>query len=203
MVRWEPGAADRLRAAALDLYTLQGFEQTTVAEIAAAAGVTERTFFRHFADKREVLFEREELLAKGFLEGVATAPADAAPLEIVAHALAASAPFFSDDRRSWSRRRQSVIDLNPALQERELLKLARLAAMVAAALRERGVVEPAASLAAESGLIVLRVSFGRWIAEGERRPLGAIEQAVLQDLRVMTAPAIHPTEVPTRPEATS
>jgi AcrR family transcriptional regulator len=190
MARWEPGAADRLRAAALDLYAARGFEQTTVAEIAGAAGVTERTFFRHFADKREVLFNGQELLEQAFLAGVTAAPEGASPLEIVAAALASSADLFPDERRPWSRKRQSVIDANPGLQERELLKLAGLAAIVGAAMRERGVAEPAASLAAEAGLTVFRVSFGQWIADGENRTLADIEQAVMRELRDVVAPAM-------------
>src|SRR3954447_24119140 len=91
MGRWEPGAAGRLREAALELYVAHGYEQTTVAEIAERAGVTARTFFRHFADKREVLFAGSEALQEGMAAAVATAPADAGPLEAVAAALDSAA----------------------------------------------------------------------------------------------------------------
>src|SRR5579863_1327691 len=139
MARWEPGARERLQAAALELFATRGFEQTTAAEIAQSVGLTERTFFRHFADKREVLFFGQEQFLQAFIDGVQAAPAGAAPLEVVGGALRAAGTFFPDDRRPYSRLRQSVIEQNPALQEREGHKLAGLAAAVAAALRERGV----------------------------------------------------------------
>jgi len=187
MVRWEPGARERLRTAALDLFVSRGFEKTTTADIAAAVGLTERTFFRHFADKREVLFSGQELLEQAFLEGVAAAPPDAAPLEMVASALSAVAPFFSDERRAYSRRRQTIISENPALQERELLKLAGLAVVAAAALQARGVPRSRATLAAESGVTVFGVAFGEWIADGEERSFLDIEHEVLGELVAMAA----------------
>jgi AcrR family transcriptional regulator len=187
MVRWEPGARERLQAAALELYVRQGFEQTTVEDIARAAGLTERTFFRHFTDKREVLFDGQETLEKAFLDGVNAAPPDASPLEMVACALEASTGFFADERRSWSRERDAVIAANPPLKERELLKLAALARRVAEALRARGVGERASVLAAESGLTVFGVAFTQWIAEGENRSIADIEREVLADLGELAA----------------
>ena len=94
MTRWEPGARERLGGAALDLYATKGFEETTVAEIAQAVGLTERTFFRYFTDKREVLFAGSELLEKQFVDGAAAAPADSTPIDVVRSAVAAS-PRFS------------------------------------------------------------------------------------------------------------
>jgi AcrR family transcriptional regulator len=187
MGRWEPGAKERLQTAALELYLSQGFEQTTVAEIARSVGLTERTFFRHFADKREVLFDGQNLLERAFLEGVGAAPQHASPLEIVASALLASAGFFPDERRTWSRQRQAVITANPALKERELLKMAALATATAGALRARGVAEPAATLAAESGVTVFGVAFLQWIADAEERSLTDIEDEVLGELTAMSA----------------
>ena len=187
MVRWEPGAKERLQAAALELYVDRGLEQTTAADVAAAAGLTERTFFRYFADKREVLFDGQEVLERAFTDGVATAPADAAPLATVASALAGAAGFFSDERREHSRRRQSVIDAHAALRERELLKLASLAGTVAEALRRRGVDEPAATLAAEAGLAVFKVAFAQWIADGETRSMDDITGALTAELASMGA----------------
>jgi AcrR family transcriptional regulator len=182
MVRWQPGAKQRLQGAALDLFTSHGFEQTTAAEIAESVGLTERTFFRYFADKREVLFDGQDLLRQCFLDGVVAAPEDASPLAAVTAALETSAAFFPDERRAYSRLRQSVIEAHPALRERELLKMASLATALAAALRARGVVEPAATLAAESGVTVFKVAFGQWIDEGEDRSLAEIEQQVQQVL---------------------
>ena len=132
-------------------------------------GLTERTFFRHFTDKREVLFHGQDAFAQAFLDGLAAAPTDASAL-------------FPDERRPYSRLRQSVIDQNPALQERELLKLAHLATTLAAALRARGVNEPKATLAAQSGVSVFGVAFTQWIGESEERALAEITDDVLGDL---------------------
>jgi len=187
MVRWEPGARERLRAAAMDLYVSRGYEKTTAADIAQAVGLTERTFFRHFADKREVLFSGSEVLAQAFLDGVAAAPQGASPLDLVASALTAAATYFPDERREYSRRRQTIISANPALQERELLKLADLAAAVAAALRARGVSDSTAVLAAESGVTVFGVAFGKWIAAGEERSFRELEREALGELVKMAA----------------
>ncbi|HST85870.1 MAG TPA: helix-turn-helix domain-containing protein [Kineosporiaceae bacterium] len=187
MVRWEPGAQERLRAAAMDLYLSRGYERTTAADIAHAVGLTERTFFRHFADKREVLFSGQEVLEQAFLDGVAAAPQGASPLDLIASALAAVATFFSAERRDHSRRRQIIIAANPALQERELLKMAGLAAAIAVALRARGVPDSTAVLAAESGVTVFGVAFGKWIAAGEERSFLDLEREVLGELVAMAA----------------
>jgi AcrR family transcriptional regulator len=192
MVRWEPGAGKRLQGAALELFATRGFEQTTAAEIAESVGLTERTFFRHFSDKREVLFYGQDRFLKSFLDGVATAPADASPLEVIASALQAAATFFPDEHRPYSRTRQSVIDQNPALQEREQHKFAGLATAVAEALGARGISEPAATLAAESGATVFGVAFAQWIREGEQRSLGDITAEVLRELQNLTKPATPP-----------
>ena len=187
MVRWEPGAPERLQQAALELFADRGFEQTTAAEIAQSVGLTERTFFRHFSDKREVLFSGQHLLAQAFLTGLDAAPPGAPPIEAVAAAVRSGASLFPDERRSHSRLRQSVIDRNPALQERELHKLATLAATLTDALGARGVDELAATLAAHSGVTVFAVAFARWIREGEERSLAAIAEDVLRELLTLTA----------------
>jgi AcrR family transcriptional regulator len=187
MVRWEPGAPERLQKAALELFATRGFEQTTATEIAQSVGLTERTFFRHFSDKREVLFYGQHRLAEAFLAGVDTAAPGASPIEIVASALQSAASFFPDERRPYSRTRQSVIDQNPALQERERHKLASIATAVAGALRARGVDELAATLAAESGATVFGIAFVQWIREGEQRSLADVAAAVLRELLTLTA----------------
>ncbi len=190
MARWESGARQRLQGAALDLYARQGFEQTTVADIAAAVGLSERTFFRHFTDKREVLFDGQEHLVQLFVDAVAAAPPDTAPLEAVAAALTSTASeYFSEDRREHSRRRQEVIDATAGLAERELLKMGVLAGAIAQALRDRGVAEPVATLAAESGITVFRIAFGLWVAEGEQRTLVQLERDLLAQLRAISASA--------------
>ncbi|GAA1254555.1 TetR family transcriptional regulator [Pseudonocardia aurantiaca] len=189
MVRWEPGAAERLQKAALELFATRGFEQTTATEIAQSVGLTERTFFRHFSDKREVLFYGQHLLVQAFLAGVDTAPPGASPIEIVASALRSGASFFPDERRPYSRTRQSVIDQNPALKERERHKLAGLATTLADALRARGVDELAATLAAQAGVTVFGIAFAQWIREDEQRSLADIAAEVLRELLTLTARA--------------
>jgi AcrR family transcriptional regulator len=186
MVRWEPGARERLQAAALELFASHGFEQTTAAEIAQSVGLTERTFFRHFSDKREVLFFGQEQFLQAFTDGVDAASPDASPFEVIASALHAAASFFPNERRPYSRMRQSVIDENPALQEREQHKLAGLATTVALALRARGIGDPAATLAAQSGATVFGIAFAQWIREGETRSLSDIASEVLRELLTLT-----------------
>jgi AcrR family transcriptional regulator len=189
MARWEPGAAERLRQAALELFATRGFEQTTATEIAQSVGLTERTFFRHFSDKRDVLFHGQHLLVEAFLAGVDTAPPDASPIEIVASALRSAASFFPDERRSYSRTRQAVIDQNPALLERERHKLADLATTLADSLRARGVDDLAATVAAQSGATVFGIAFAQWIREGEQRSLADITADVLDVLLTLTGKA--------------
>ncbi len=188
MVRWEPGGRERLRAAALDLYAARGFDQTTAAEIAESVGLTERTFFRYFADKREVLFDGQDLLQEAFVDAVAAAPQGVSALDAVAFALQTASSFFPDERRSFSRLRQAVIVANPGLQERELLKMAGLSDAIAGALCDRGVTEPHATLAAETGVTVFGVAFRQWIAAGEGRSLADLEREVLGQLRALTGP---------------
>src|SRR3954466_12848769 len=158
MSRWEPNARGRLEDAALDLYTERGFDERTVAEIAERAGLTERTFFRHFADKREVLFGGQDALLELFVGGGVDAPQPMSPLEAVGAALMAVGPLF-EGRRKHARRRQAVIVANPRLQERELIKLSVIASALADALRRRGVAESLAKLTAEAGVAVFKVAF--------------------------------------------
>src|SRR6202022_4363096 len=186
MSRWEPDARGRLERAALELYGERGFEQTTVAEIARRAGLTERTFFRHFADKREVLFWGAGVLQELVVSTVASAPASAAPLGAVAAALEAAGGLLQE-RREFARQRQTIIAANPELQERELIKLATLAAAMAEALRQRGVRDPAASLAAEAGIAVFRIAFERWINEPSQRDLPQVIGELLDELKAVTA----------------
>jgi AcrR family transcriptional regulator len=196
MARWQPGAPQRLQEAALELFASRGFEQTTATEIAQSVGLTERTFFRHFSDKREVLFYGQDLFVQAFLDGVNTAPPGTSPIDIVACALRSAASLFPDDRRPHSRTRQSVIEQNPALQERESHKLAGLATAVASALRARGIDELAATLAAESGVTVFGIAFTKWIGEGEQRSLADIAAAVLRELLTLTAKATASHSLP-------
>ena len=186
MARWEPNARDRLQQAALDLYGVRGFEQTTVAEIAKRAGLTERTFFRYFADKPEVLFSGAGALQEFLVTLVAEAPDSAAPIDAVASALEATAGFFQE-RREFSTQRQAVIDANADLRERELIKLATLASAIADQLRRRGVSNPAASLTAEAGIAVFKTAFERWISEPDQQDFAKLIRESLDELKAVTA----------------
>ncbi|MGW2646237.1 TetR/AcrR family transcriptional regulator [Streptomyces sp. NPDC001393] len=188
MGRWEPDARGRLAKAALELYAERGYEQTTVAEIAKRAGLTERTFFRHYADKREVLFSGAGELEELIVRAVADAPEAAVPLDALSAGLDAAAEAFTD-RREHARRRHAVITANAELQERELIKLASMASALAGALRGRGVPEPTASLAAEAGVAVFKVAFERWIAPGEERPMQQLIRESLTELKAVTSGA--------------
>lgn len=185
MGRWQPDARGRLQKAALELYTERGFDQTTVAEIAARAGLTERTFFRYFADKREVLFAGSTVLQDSLVAALADAPKSAAPIDQVVAALETAQGFFTD--RDHSRRRQAVITAHPDLHERELIKLASLAAALADALRRRGVREPAASLTAEAGIAIFKIAFESWTNDPDQRDFTDLVHESLAELKAVTA----------------
>ncbi len=187
MGRWEPDSRGRLQEAALALYSERGFDQTTAAQIAVRAGVTERTFFRHFPDKREVLFGGSAILKEQIVAGVAGAPAADGPLDAVSGGLDAAATMLGEFRRDLSLQRQEVIAANPELRERELAKLADFAAAVADALRQRGVSEPQATFAAEAGMTVLRVAVERWAGATDSRDLASIMRDSVAEMRAVAA----------------
>ncbi len=184
MGRWVPGAQGRLQRAAFELFAERGFEQTTVAEIAARAGVTERTFFRHFADKREVLFAGQEELTARMVEALAAAPPELAALDAAVVAVRASTDVFGD-RPDGPRARQTVIDAHADLRERELIKMEGLVSAIAGGLERRGVATPAASLAASSAVAVFRMAFERWISPDDGRDLGTCISDALAELRAV------------------
>ena len=186
MSRWEPDARGRLERAALELYSERGFDQTTVAEIAKRAGLTERTFFRHYADKREVLFFGQGMLRDILVHAVADAPDSVAPIDAVGAALEATAELLQE-RRDLARQRAAVVAANPSVPERELIQMASLAAAVTEALRRRGVPEPAASLTAQAGMAVFHVGFTRWIDDGNTTPLAQLMRESLAELKAVTA----------------
>ena len=185
--RWEADARGRLEQAALALYGERGFEQTTVAEIAKRAGLTERTFFRHFADKREVLFGRSGELAELLVNNAASSPDSAAPMDVVVAALEAAGAVFNEQRRDYSRQRQAIIAANADLRERELIKLASMASAIADTLRRRGVTEPTASLTGEAGIAIFRVAFERWVDETNHQAWPELVRESLDELRLLFA----------------
>jgi len=186
MTRWEPDARGRLERAAIELYSEHGFAQTTVAEIAERAGLTERTFFRYFADKREVLFSGAGILQELLVATVASAPDSATPIAAMAAALEAAGALL-EERRQGARQRQAIIAANTELQERELIKLATLASVLAVTLRQRGVTEPAASLTAEAGIAVFKIAFDRWTDATNQEVLPQLIRESLDELKAVTA----------------
>jgi AcrR family transcriptional regulator len=185
MGRWEPGASGRLRQAAMELYVERGYEQTTVAEIAERAGLTARTFFRYFADKREVLFAGSAELQDGLVGALDAAPEEATPMAAVAVALDAAAALLGGNH-AFSRRRQDVIADHAELRERELTKMAALSAALADGLRRRGVPDAQARLAGETGIAVFRVAFERWVNGPQRQSLAQVVRDCLAQLTALT-----------------
>jgi AcrR family transcriptional regulator len=181
--RWAPNARERLIDAALYLFVENGYEETTVAQIADRAGVNRATFFRHFADKREVLFSGEDVLAGLFADAVRAAPAGATLAECLQAVLAAAAVTMTPQLRAAAARRLLVIAANSELQERGLLKHARVAKSVTAALRERGTDELTARLGAELVMLAFSVAFERWMKGGDDELFRPFADAALSDLQ--------------------
>ncbi|MFP3466975.1 TetR family transcriptional regulator [Leifsonia sp. SIMBA_070] len=187
MGRWEPGARERLVGAAIELYADPGFEQTTVADIAERAGVTERTFFRYFADKREVLFAGSDLFQEAVLTAIAAAPSDASPLSAAAAGYVAAAGYLQNQPDpTFPRRRAAVIAANPSLLERELLKLARGRAAAAQALQARGADPAEAAVAAEAASSAFHLAFERWVLADEPLDLQALVQEGVERFRALS-----------------
>ncbi|WP_329048764.1 TetR/AcrR family transcriptional regulator [Amycolatopsis sp. NBC_01488] len=183
MARWQPHAPERLVVAALDLFEERGYENTTVIEIAERAGLTKSTFFRHFPDKREVLFGGDTM-AGLLADGIAGAPAAAAPLEAVAHALdVLGREAFTAERREFTTRRRAVIAANPELREREALKGLGLTAAMAEGLERRGVPDPASRVAAQLGALVLTIAYERWNDQATETGFGEVARQALREVR--------------------
>ena len=186
MGRWTPDARNRIEEAALELFIERGFEGATTAEIAARAGLTERTFFRHFADKREVLFGGQAEFQEFLVESVMAAPAEAPPLDTIVGAFTRIADEIFEERRVLVEKRNAVIGAVEGLRERELLKLAALSRALAGALQSRGASALAASLTAEAGVTVFKVAFERWIEPANERSLVQLIGETFDQLRVVT-----------------
>jgi AcrR family transcriptional regulator len=187
MGRWQPNAPHRLVLAALDLFAERGYESTTVVEIAERAGLTKSTFFRHFPDKREVLFGGDTMSAL-LVEGIAAAPAEAPPLEAVAYALdAIGKAAFTPGRREFVARRRAVIAANPELQEREALKALGLTASMIDALKRRGVSDLTAHVASQLGSLAWKIAYDRWIDAPDGEDFGEIARRTLNELQAASA----------------
>ena len=189
MGRWQPGATERLVAAAVDLFTEQGYDATTVAQIAERAGVTKSTFFRHFSDKRELLVAGQETLSRLLADGITAAPASASPLEAVAAGLECASSAMGPTNRELGHRLKAAVAASTELQERDALKSVGLAAAMTAALVARGVPDPTAHLAGELGVLAFKRGYTQW-SESDRDDGKGLAQhalAALEDLRTATA----------------
>ncbi|WP_101906400.1 TetR/AcrR family transcriptional regulator [Mycolicibacterium setense] len=187
MSRWEPNAPERLVEAAMELFVERGYDSVTVTEIAQRAGLTKRTYFRHFADKREILFGAQEAHRRLFADAIADAPATATPLEAIGAGMAAFAAEFGEERRDFLAQSQAIIAVNSDLQERELLKRATLTGEMAEVLGQRGVKEPTAGLAAEVGALALSAAYLRWLEPANRRTLSKLAEQSLRELSAAIA----------------
>jgi AcrR family transcriptional regulator len=187
MARWEPGARERLVVAAVDLFTEQGYDATTVAQIAERAGVTKSTFFRHFPDKRELLVAGEEALSRLMAEGIAEAPATAGPLEAVAAGLERASNAMGPVNRELGPRLKAAVAASAELRERDALKTVSLAAAMTAALVARGVPDPVAALAGELGVLAFKRGYTEWSEGDGATGLAPHTRAALDQLRAATA----------------
>jgi AcrR family transcriptional regulator len=188
MVRWEPGARERLVVAAVDLFFEQGYDATSISQIAARAGVTKSTFFRHFPDKRELLVAGQETLSRLLAEGIAAAPPDATPLVAIEDGLKRAAKEMGPMNRKLGPRLRAAVATSAELQERDALKSVGLAAAMTGALIARGVHAPAARLAAEIGVLAFKQGYEKW-SEADDGDSTGLEQhalAALDDLRSAT-----------------
>jgi AcrR family transcriptional regulator len=185
MGRWEPGARERLVLAAVDLFSEQGYDETTVAQIAERAGVTKSTFFRHFPDKRDVLVAGQATMSALLAEGVRGAGPDATPLEAVAAGLRLAATAYGPVSRRIGPRLEAVIAASDELRQRSIQKSVGLATAMESALVERGTPAVVARLAAEMGVLAHHQAFVRWAAESDAAPEAMADYSVeaLDELR--------------------
>ena len=189
MARWTPGARERIVLSAVDLFTEQGYDETTVAQIAERAGVTKSTFFRYFPDKRDVLTAGQETLSRLLAEGIAEAAEGAPPLDAVASGLVRVSAAMGPMNRELAPRLEAAVAANAELQERYALKNVGLAAAMTSALVARGVPEPTAHVAAELGVLAFKLGFSAWseTQPGSKDDLAPFALAALEELRSATA----------------
>lgn len=183
MPRWQPDGRERLVAAALQLFSEQGYDETTVAEIAERAGLTKSTFFRHFPDKRDVLAAGQETLSRLLVEGIASAPPEATPLAAVSAGLENASSAMGPFSRELGPRLQAVIATSTELQERYALKQVGFVAAMAQALRDRGLPELTASAAAELGALAFKQAYATWLESDDDQDLAEVCRSELDQLR--------------------
>jgi AcrR family transcriptional regulator len=180
----------------MELFQERGYARTTVSDIAERAGLTERTFFRYFVDKREVLFSYSKELEDSIVNGVKNAPKTAAPLDVVASVFeAAGAALQANRDMAYVRARHAIVVAHSEVRERELIKLASLATAVTKALHARGVAEPTASLVAETGISVFKIGFEGWVTAKNPGELARHIRAAVNTLRAITGKTASTTRV--------
>ncbi|MDT5080334.1 MAG: hypothetical protein QOJ80_4971 [Mycobacterium sp.] len=182
MARWDPGAEDRLRQAAMDLFLERGFEAVTATDIAVRAGLTRRTFFRHFTDKREVLFAGSDQLVDAVGDAVHAVDATRSPIDTVLQALSSVGGALAELSERASDRR-TIIAASPELQERERTKMAAVTAALTAALRQRGIDGSTAHLLGQVGAAVFATAFGRWVDSAGQADFAEFFQQAIAELR--------------------
>ena len=187
MPRWEPHAKERLELAALDLYATRGYDHTTVGDVAARAGVTSRTYFRYFPDKREVLFGGADGLRDRISRSLRDAPADMPPLAAALHAMSACGDLYHPREHGRLRRRDAVIGASGELREREARKLESIAADVAGGLAERGSDPDDAQLVADLALVAFKQAFRLWMDDPATPYAILLHRAAAQARGVLTA----------------
>lgn len=189
----------RLQQAALELFLERGYDQTTTAEIAARAGVTQRTFFRHFADKRDTLFGQELSLETALMDAVAHAPPHLTPVQMILAALKAVEAIF-EEQRAFIEPRYAVIAATPALNERELTKTTALTGLLASALEQRGIAKEIAMLAAQASMAACTYAMTAWLADNSVRLSIQFDRAFTQLSRLFAndPPELQDTAVSSR-----
>ncbi len=183
MSRWAPDARERLETAALELFAERGYDETTVADIAERAGLNRATFFRHFTDKREVLFGGEDKLAVLFADGIRSAAPDAGLAESLQAAFVAADSVMAAEQRTRAAVRVRVLATNAEVQERGLLKHARIADAIGAALRDRGSDDLTARLGAELGMLAFSVGVQRWMEAADGEAFSSCAASALVELQ--------------------
>ena len=189
MPRWEPNAKERLELAALDLYATRGYDHTTIGDVAAHAGVTSRTYFRYFPDKREVLFGGADGLRDRISRSLRDAPADMPPLAAVLHAMSTCEDLYHLREHEHLRRRDAIIGTSGELREREARKLASIAADVAGGLVERGSDPDNAQLVADLALVAFKRAARLWMDAPETPYAVLLYRAAAQAREILMAQA--------------
>jgi AcrR family transcriptional regulator len=162
MSRWEPDPKGRLQRAAMELFLERGYAGVTVADITQRAGLTKRSFFNHFADKREVLFADSEAFQRTLTDALAAVDPAADPLEAATAALTQAGRSLAGYGQVAAPRRD-LIASSTELQERELVKMASLCRALQDGLRARGAMPAAARFAAEAAITVFNAAYDDWI----------------------------------------